>query len=327
MRLMWCPGKVSARSLESYLHFVRNLFSMSRRSFCEERALFFLKECGYDVALAQTLLATPESDEPPATANGEDVAAEGEDGMADTAAAAAAAGGGSSSSSRKSGGGVGRDRDDSSDSESGSSSEAEAPAVLEIDDFCMVCRDGGNLMLCDYEKCRKAFHPHCVHLDKVPDGDWHCPYHQCVVCGDESNDQHNWCTQCPTAYCDEHIPTDSQTRADAMDLVEFLCANCMDGAEEEEKGRQTGRIRFLKRVFFLLKKAGRPLFRLPAINGRSLNLYSLYKIVTAYGGIHKVVSKSLWAKVRRALKWEDSASAKAQLKKYYLALVYPYEKK
>ena len=45
--------------------------------------------------------------------------------------------------------------------------------------YCRECRDGGDLLLCDF--CPLAYHTACLNppLSAVPDGDWKCP--RCVV--------------------------------------------------------------------------------------------------------------------------------------------------
>lgn len=42
-------------------------------------------------------------------------------------------------------------------------------------EWCCVCDDGGDLIICD--QCDLAYHPECVTppLDKIPKGDWYCP--------------------------------------------------------------------------------------------------------------------------------------------------------
>ncbi|KAH7443825.1 hypothetical protein KP509_02G052300 [Ceratopteris richardii] len=49
------------------------------------------------------------------------------------------------------------------------------------DNICQICGDGGQLMLCD--SCPSAFHCKCLHLDEVPEGDWHCSRCRCGSCG------------------------------------------------------------------------------------------------------------------------------------------------
>ncbi|KAJ7976876.1 Zinc finger, FYVE/PHD-type [Quillaja saponaria] len=42
------------------------------------------------------------------------------------------------------------------------------------DDLCIICRDGGNLLLCD--GCPRAFHKECASLSSIPRGNWYCTY-------------------------------------------------------------------------------------------------------------------------------------------------------
>ncbi|XP_027352521.1 uncharacterized protein LOC113863222 isoform X2 [Abrus precatorius] len=44
------------------------------------------------------------------------------------------------------------------------------------DDLCIVCWDGGNLLLCD--GCPRAFHKECAALSSIPRGDWYCQFCQ-----------------------------------------------------------------------------------------------------------------------------------------------------
>ncbi|XP_075075650.1 uncharacterized protein LOC107797638 isoform X1 [Nicotiana tabacum] len=49
------------------------------------------------------------------------------------------------------------------------------------DYICSVCHYGGELILCD--ECPSSFHPDCLGMKEVPDGDWFCPSCCCKVCG------------------------------------------------------------------------------------------------------------------------------------------------
>ncbi|XP_060528036.1 chromodomain-helicase-DNA-binding protein Mi-2 homolog isoform X2 [Cylas formicarius] len=56
--------------------------------------------------------------------------------------------------------------------------ESEGPVDQDDDEhqeFCRVCKDGGELLCCD--SCPSAYHTHCLNppLTEVPDGDWKCP--------------------------------------------------------------------------------------------------------------------------------------------------------
>ncbi|GLT25765.1 hypothetical protein SLA2020_008740 [Shorea laevis] len=44
------------------------------------------------------------------------------------------------------------------------------------EDACIVCADGGNLLLCD--GCTRAFHKECASLSTIPHGRWYCEYCQ-----------------------------------------------------------------------------------------------------------------------------------------------------
>ncbi|KAK9290995.1 hypothetical protein L1049_009178 [Liquidambar formosana] len=44
------------------------------------------------------------------------------------------------------------------------------------DDLCIICADGGNLVLCD--GCPRAFHKECASLLSTPRGKWYCKYCQ-----------------------------------------------------------------------------------------------------------------------------------------------------
>lgn len=56
--------------------------------------------------------------------------------------------------------------------------ENEGPEEKDDDEhqeFCRICKDGGELLCCD--SCPSAYHTHCLNppLTDIPDGDWKCP--------------------------------------------------------------------------------------------------------------------------------------------------------
>ncbi|KAK9704369.1 CHD subfamily II, SANT-like domain [Popillia japonica] len=62
--------------------------------------------------------------------------------------------------------------------------ENEGPAEQDDDEhqeFCRVCKDGGELLCCD--SCPSAYHTHCLNppLSDIPDGDWKCPRCSCAA--------------------------------------------------------------------------------------------------------------------------------------------------
>ncbi|KAJ8559469.1 hypothetical protein K7X08_003527 [Anisodus acutangulus] len=54
------------------------------------------------------------------------------------------------------------------------------------DYICSVCHYGGELILCD--ECPSSFHPNCLGMKEVPDGDWFCPSCCCKECGESRFD-------------------------------------------------------------------------------------------------------------------------------------------
>lgn len=70
--------------------------------------------------------------------------------------------------------------------------EEEEESTVSID-YCMVCGEGGTLVLCDFPQCPRAYHQACVmptfptKLDAHPsnadlDDPWFCPAHHCSMC-------------------------------------------------------------------------------------------------------------------------------------------------
>ena len=50
---------------------------------------------------------------------------------------------------------------------------------------CLMCKDGGDMMLCDFRdgECGKSYHSKCLSLRAPPEGVWECPRHRCGRCG------------------------------------------------------------------------------------------------------------------------------------------------
>ena len=46
-------------------------------------------------------------------------------------------------------------------------------------EYCMKCREGGQLLCCD--TCENTVHLGCANLKEVPDGDWFCPECVCTI--------------------------------------------------------------------------------------------------------------------------------------------------
>lgn len=77
---------------------------------------------------------------------------------------------------------------------------------FESQDFCQVCGDGGELVLC--RKCPISVHPRCVGVSRAKDFQW-CSHHYCLVCQKSSAYVGGFlfpCSACPAAYCEDHLP-------------------------------------------------------------------------------------------------------------------------
>ncbi|XP_019182716.1 PREDICTED: zinc finger CCCH domain-containing protein 44-like isoform X2 [Ipomoea nil] len=73
--------------------------------------------------------------------------------------------------------------------------------VLEEEDVCFICFDGGSLVLCDRKGCPKAYHPSCIKRDESyfsSKAKWNCGWHICSVCQKAS---HYMCYTCTYSLC------------------------------------------------------------------------------------------------------------------------------
>ncbi|XP_058755895.1 uncharacterized protein LOC131629109 [Vicia villosa] len=74
----------------------------------------------------------------------------------------------------------------------------------ENDYICSVCRNGGELLLCD--RCPSSYHKTCLGLEDIPDGEWFCPSCLCGICGQRKfnggGEDENFlkCIQCEHNY-------------------------------------------------------------------------------------------------------------------------------
>ena len=112
-------------------------------------------------------------------------------------------------------------------------------------DVCMVCFDGGELLLCDGQ-CRRAFHPKCVQLESAPkDAEWLCDDCKfgnmlCLVCG-EAGVVNEEVVKCKKPTCGRFYHTKCLQSGDLDPLVRWfksqqdrfvcpqhICAGCLE---------------------------------------------------------------------------------------------------
>ncbi|XP_008552877.1 AT-rich interactive domain-containing protein 3C isoform X7 [Microplitis demolitor] len=83
---------------------------------------------------------------------------------------------------------------------------------------------------------------------------------------------------------------------------------------------------FLDDLFSYMQKRGTPINRLPIMAKSVLDLYELYNLVIARGGLVDVINKKLWQEIIKGLHLPSSiTSAAFTLRTQYMKYLYPYE--
>ncbi|GLV40612.1 retained [Carabus blaptoides fortunei] len=83
---------------------------------------------------------------------------------------------------------------------------------------------------------------------------------------------------------------------------------------------------FLDDLFTFMQKRGTPINRLPIMAKSVLDLYELYNLVIARGGLVDVINKKLWQEIIKGLHLPSSiTSAAFTLRTQYMKYLYPYE--
>ncbi|PCH42878.1 hypothetical protein WOLCODRAFT_90021 [Wolfiporia cocos MD-104 SS10] len=123
---------------------------------------------------------------------------------------------------------------------------------FESDDWCIHCRDGGELVLCN--NCPRVFHAECYGLTRtqvkqVPSIS--CSQHKCVSCKRSTSDAGGMlfrCRTCPQAFCEDCLP-EGDIDAIGDELPEFAllgyganstayyihCIDCNERAQTDRK--------------------------------------------------------------------------------------------
>ncbi|CAH0484541.1 unnamed protein product [Peronospora farinosa] len=118
----------------------------------------------------------------------------------------------------------------------------------ESEDVCFCCKDGGDLIECDwngtkgtFKRCPKVYHEDCLGY-KVPEGKtWVCPRHRCQDCGIIA--QYS-CRFCVTSYCKGHLPKDvkklGRATKDIPTSTYVMCPRCDQQAKDAAKQKKIG---------------------------------------------------------------------------------------
>lgn len=208
----------------------------------------------------------------------------------------------------------------------------------EGDDFCMVCVYGGDLVLCDFQGCKKVYHPTCAGLEEVPEGTWHCPRHVCSVEGcSNPPEPDQMCVQCTTVYCRDHLPSKVKKLLRTCrdrDFGEFMCMGCIDKELKEhvaKGGKKSGprgmifKNAFYERTAKLLKRQNKG-YAEPVVGGKKLDVFKIYKEVIKRGGIRNVVDNTGWGGIIKELGVPTNTKASDLLLAHYIYTLYTYER-
>ncbi|RHN68054.1 putative chromatin regulator PHD family [Medicago truncatula] len=98
--------------------------------------------------------------------------------------------------------------------------------------FCFICKDGGDMRICDFRNCLKTYHAECLGKDDsflTNDDNWCCGSHYCNGCHGASKFM---CLCCPIAFC----------------------RKCFHGAEFALVKRNRGFCRHCSKLAYLIEK-------------------------------------------------------------------------
>nr|ADW95351.1 deadringer [Paracentrotus lividus] len=93
-----------------------------------------------------------------------------------------------------------------------------------------------------------------------------------------------------------------------------------------ELSSESKRKEFLDDLFSFMQKRGTPVNRIPIMAKQVLDLYELYNLVVAKGGLVEVINKKQWREITKGLNLPASiTSAAFTLRTQYMKYLYPYE--
>lgn len=96
------------------------------------------------------------------------------------------------------------------------------------DDECFVCKDGGELLLCDRKSCCRAYHLECISRKIIPPKSikWECPWHFCSKCQKAAV---SFCATCPMSFCSKDLKNNLFKPEEDSNILH--CESCLDHAK------------------------------------------------------------------------------------------------
>lgn len=193
--------------------------------------------------------------------------------------------------------------------------------VFEVaDDFvCFLCRDFGDLVVCDREDCLRVYHLKCLKLTQVPDGTWECPIHVCATCKERISPSDVFpCLLCGSSYCKSH-QQDISSRQNSVSAL--LCNDCADKTSSDAQI-------FNNHLMTMHRMLRKPISRVPTLKSSSDGMFQLYRKVIELGGSSEIRSdSSKWQSLAEQFGIFSTGGSKAlEVQKLYASLLLPYER-
>ncbi|KAF9993432.1 hypothetical protein BGZ80_002474 [Entomortierella chlamydospora] len=93
------------------------------------------------------------------------------------------------------------------------------------------------------------------------------------------------------------------------------------------EGQTRTNLNYLEQLYKFHRQQGHPVYKIPQLDKRPIDLFQLRKEVTARGGYHKVTASKKWAEIGRGLNYtrKQCTSMSNALKNAYLNIILPYE--
>ena len=142
----------------------------------------------------------------------------------------------------------------------------------ESEDLCFICKDGGDLVLCDFPGCKKVYDRRLFPEDDdslMNAQQWICPRHYCTGCNCTGSAVKYICMLCPFSSCKECVskyeshngwtimspnalnPHDIALNDYLQDVTWITCHYCTRELDERIHRRTQNSIRYMNRYSYL----------------------------------------------------------------------------